>query len=108
MTQPFTTEDLFLHQKVQELDAAPDGAAVACTVRSVDREQDQYIACLWQIACDGSRPPRRLPPAPGLAQPPRWPPKGDPLPFASSRGGLPCVDLLPRDGGEARPVGDLP
>ena len=36
MTQAFTVEDLYLHQKVRELQAAPDGAFVAATVRSVD------------------------------------------------------------------------
>ena len=108
MTQPFTTEDLFLHQKVQELDAAPDGAAVACTVRSVDRQQDQYISCIWCIAADGSSPPRQLTRGPGQDQTPRWSPQGDRLAFVSTRGGSPRVHVLPRDGGEAEPLGQLP
>ena len=52
-TQPFTVEDLFLHQKVTELDAAPDGQSVACTVRSVDREKDEYISCIWSLPVEG-------------------------------------------------------
>jgi dipeptidyl aminopeptidase/acylaminoacyl peptidase len=108
MTQPFTVEDLYLHNKVQELDAAPDGSQVACTVRSVDKEQDGYVSCLWSLPVDGSSAPRQLTRGPGQDQAPRWSPKGDRLAFVSSRGGSPRVHLLPKDGGEAAPLGKLP
>ena len=58
MTKPFTVEDLYLHHNVRELDATPDGRQVACTVRTVDREQDAYVSCIWAIATDASAPPR--------------------------------------------------
>ena len=108
MTQPFTVADLYLHRKITELDAAPDGAAVACTVRSVDREQDDYVSCIWSIAPDGSSPPRQLTRGPGLDQSPRWSPQGDRLAFLSDRGGSQQVHLLPSSGGEAAPLGQLP
>src|SRR4051812_48571227 len=107
MTQPFTVEDLYRHQKVTELDAAPDGRSVACTVRSVDREKDDYLSCIWALELDGRRP-RQLTRGPGLDQSPRWSPDGTQLAFVSNRGGSPQVHLLPRDGGEAAPLGRLP
>jgi dipeptidyl aminopeptidase/acylaminoacyl peptidase len=108
MTQAFTVEDLYLHQKVDEMQAAPDGACVACTVRSVDREKDDYLSCIWAVAVDGSTPPRQLTRGPGLDQTPRWSPDGRQLAFVSDRGGKARVHLLPRDGGEAGAIGQLP
>ena len=108
MTQKFTVTDLYLHRKVKELSAAPDGAAVACTVRSIAREKDDYVSCIWCVAPDGSSPPKQLTRGPGRDQTPRWSPRGDRLAFVSSRGGSPQVHLLPRAGGEAAPLGQLP
>lgn len=108
MTKPFTVEDLYLHQKIQELDASPDGARVACTLRSVDRDHDGYVSCIWSVAVDGTGQPRQLTRGPGQDQAPRWSPDGSRLAFVSTRGGSPRVHLLPRDGGEAAAVGELP
>lgn len=106
MTQPFTVEDLHLHQKVTELAAAPDGQSVACTLRSVDREEDGYVSCLWAVGVDGEV--RQLTRGPGLDKAPRWSPEGARLAFLSDRGGTSRVHLLPRDGGEAAALGALP
>jgi dipeptidyl aminopeptidase/acylaminoacyl peptidase len=107
MVPPFTFEDLYLHRKVTELDAAPDGQSVACTVRSVDRDQDDYVSRIWSVALEG-QPPRQLTQGPGTDSTPRWSPDGARLAFVSTRGGSPGVYLLPRDGGEAAPLGKLP
>ncbi|HVE51817.1 MAG TPA: S9 family peptidase [Ramlibacter sp.] len=106
MTKPFTVEDLYLHQKVTELSAAPDGQAVACTVRSVDRDKDDYVSCLWHVGADGKA--AQLTRGPGLDKTPRWSPDGARLAFISSRDGDPRLHLLRRDGGEASPLGQLP
>ena len=108
MTQPFTVEDLYLYQTVKELDASADGKQVAFTVRSVDREQDGYLSCIWAVPPYGSSAPRQLTRGPGHDQTPRWSPRGDRLAFVSNRGGSPRVHLLPGDGGEAAPLGQLP
>lgn len=107
MPQPFTVEDLYLHRKVTGLEAAPDGRSVTCTVRSVDREQDDYVSRLWSLALDGGGR-RQLTRGPGEDKAPRWSPDGSQLAFLSDRGGTPQVHLLPRDGGEAAPLGKLP
>lgn len=107
MAKPFTTDDLYLHRKVSELDAAPDGRLVACTVRCVDREADDYVSCIWAVGLDGS-PPRQLTRGPGQDKTPRWSPDGRRLAYVSSRGGTAQVHLLARDGGETRPLGGLP
>jgi dipeptidyl aminopeptidase/acylaminoacyl peptidase len=106
MTKPFTVEDLYLHHKVTELEAAPDGRRVACTVKSIDREKDDYVSCIWSFAVDGSQP-RQLTRGPGQDKSPRWSPDGNQLAFVSNRGGSPRAHLLPRDGGEAAPLGEL-
>ncbi|HEX2545098.1 MAG TPA: S9 family peptidase [Ramlibacter sp.] len=107
MPQPFTTEDLYLHLKITELDGTPEGDLVACTVRSVDREQDDYVSCIWGLALDGSSR-TQLTRGPGTDNSPHWSPDGRQLAFLSTRTGAVKVYLLARTGGEAAPLGDLP
>ncbi|RYY06407.1 MAG: S9 family peptidase, partial [Alphaproteobacteria bacterium] len=78
MTKPFTIDDLYLHRKVSELEGSPDGKSVACTVRSVDREDDTYTSCIWSLAVDGSGA-RQLTQGPGKDQSARWSPDGTQL-----------------------------
>jgi dipeptidyl aminopeptidase/acylaminoacyl peptidase len=105
--QPFNVEDLYLHQKISDLHCTGASAAAACTVRSVDRENDSYISCIWCFPLDGS-PPLQMTRGPGADESPRWSPDGRRLAFLSSRAGSPQVYVMPRDGGEARQVSRLP
>ncbi|VWX55558.1 Dipeptidyl aminopeptidase/acylaminoacyl peptidase [Burkholderiales bacterium 8X] len=105
MRPSFSVHDLYLHQKITELHCASGPDLVACTVRSVDREQDGYVSCIWAYALDGSGA-RQMTRGPGLDQSPRWSPGGERLAFLSGRaGGSPQVYSMPRDGGEARQIG---
>jgi dipeptidyl aminopeptidase/acylaminoacyl peptidase len=105
--KPFTPEDLCLHQKLTELHCVPGLEIAAGTVRSVDREGDQYLSCIWAFSLDGA-PARQLTHGPGLDNTPRWSPKGDQLAFLSNRaGGSPQLYLMPRDGGESRQLGQF-
>lgn len=106
MPAPFTTDDLYLHRKVTQLAGAPDGRSVACTVRSVDREGDGYLSCIWQVPLEGE--PVQLTRGPGRDNSPRWSPDGKRLAFLSDRGGKAQVHILPGGGGEAAPCGEPP
>ncbi|MCR8958850.1 S9 family peptidase [Variovorax sp. S2] len=107
MTQPFSVEDLYLHQKVLDLHCAPGLQLAACAVSSVDRENDSYISCIWTFALDGSAA-LQLTRGPGRDESPRWSPDGTRLAFLSNRGGSPQVHLIRRDGGEAWQLGGFP
>src|SRR5438045_1049153 len=107
MTKPFEVDDLYLHQKVTELTCRAGLSRAAFTVRSIDREKDDYLSCIWSVELDGSQPPRQLTRGPGLDSTPRWSPKGEELAFLSSRSGVIQPWLLPAGGGEARPLGQF-
>ena len=107
MHQPFTVQDLYLHHKVIELHCAPGVDLAACTVRSVDRDNDSYVSHLWAFRLDGSMG-HQMTQGTGLDQSPRWSPNGDRLAFISGRsGGAPQVHVMQRDGGEARQLGSF-
>ena len=104
---PFTSDDLYLHLKITELDATPDGDEVACTVRSVSRDDDsyQYAVCTFPL---DDRPPMQLTQGTGgTDNTPHWSPDGTTLAFMSNRNGTPQVHTLPRRGGEAVLVGNF-
>jgi dipeptidyl aminopeptidase/acylaminoacyl peptidase len=107
MPTPFAIEDLYLHRKVLQLAAAPDGLSLACTVRSVDRDQDDYVSRIWMLGLHG-RDSRQLTRGPGNDNTPRWSPDGLRLAFLSDRAKTTQVHLLAREGGEAAPLGQLP
>lgn len=106
MPRAFQVEDLYLHQRVTELEAAPDGRSVTCTVRSVQREGDKYVSCIWSLPLEGE--PVQLTRGPGFDKAPHWCADGSQLAFLSDRGGAVRLHLLPAQGGEARPLGNLP
>ena len=54
MTRPFSPDDLYLHHKVSELHCDRASGTVACTVRSVDRDSDDYLSCIWALRFDGA------------------------------------------------------
>lgn len=100
--QDFSPDDLYLHQKVTDLHCVPGLPLAAATIRSVDREGDKYISCVWTLPLDGGKP-RQLTRGPGQDQSPRWSPDARQLAFLSNRaGGAPQLHVMQRDGGEAR------
>ncbi|MEU4550085.1 S9 family peptidase [Nonomuraea dietziae] len=77
----------------------PDGAAVAYTVTTADKDSDENHSEIW-LAAPGAEP-RRLTSGPhDLA--PRWSPDGRTLAFLRPVDGRPQLHLLPMDGGEPR------
>jgi dipeptidyl aminopeptidase/acylaminoacyl peptidase len=88
---------------------APDGSRVAFSADPVGRNEEKKRSTLWLATADGSA--RKLTAGTANDRDPRWSPKGDRLLFISNRL-APDQDedrlfLLPMDGGEATPLGDL-
>jgi dipeptidyl aminopeptidase/acylaminoacyl peptidase len=104
MKKPFTVADLCLHKKITELHCVSGLDQVACTVRSVDRDNDSYSSCIWAFDLAGDHC-AQLTRGPGLDASPRWSPDGQWLAFLSTRGqGAPQLHVMPRQGGDARQV----
>lgn len=106
MTNAFSIDDLYLHQRISGLHCASGVPLAVCAVRSVDRDADKYLSRVWCFARDGS-PGRQLTAGPGSDSSPRLSPDGRMVAFLSDRGGTTQVWLLPLDGGEARQVGSF-
>ena len=122
-------EDLYELRVPTQLDLSPGGRFVAFCVKSVAPGKDGYRSSLWIAAADGSSAARQLTVGSKNDSTPRWSPDGRTLAFLSDRGavlqaggggarpgkaeapdeGGTQVWLLPfADGGEARPLTDLP
>lgn len=106
MPQAFSVDDLYLHQRITELHCTDSRQEAAAVVRSVDRESDGYLSCIWSFPLDGGAP-RQLTHGPGQDTTPRWSPDGSQLAFVSNRGGTLQLYLLPRAAGEARQIGQF-
>jgi dipeptidyl aminopeptidase/acylaminoacyl peptidase len=106
--QPFTVEDLYLHQKITEIECSAAAGMAVCSVTSVDREKDGYVSSLWLYALEGNHT-LQLTRGSGKDNSPRWSPDGQQVAFLSDRaGGSPQVHVIGHRGGEARQVSRLP
>jgi dipeptidyl aminopeptidase/acylaminoacyl peptidase len=106
MTQAFTADDLYLHQRVSELHCVSGVPLAVAALRSVDREADKYVSRIWSFSPDGSAI-RQLTQGPGSDSSPRLSPDGRTVAFLSDRGGAMQVYLLSLEGGEARQLGQF-
>jgi dipeptidyl aminopeptidase/acylaminoacyl peptidase len=89
---------------------APDGEQVAF-VRQIPDDDESYESTVHLVPADESGEPRQFTVAEGSDSQPRWSPSGDRLAFVSNRGkddDRPQLWLIPVDGGEARPVTEVP
>lgn len=82
---------------------APDGGAVAYTVRTTDWEENGYDVEIWLWRPDGE-PMQATRTADGSSSSPAWSPDGRWLAFLADRGDGTQVHVLPVAGGEALPV----
>jgi dipeptidyl aminopeptidase/acylaminoacyl peptidase len=107
-----TEKDLFKFVWVGDPQISPDGSQIAFVRVSIDEKKDQYDATLWIARTDGSEPPRRL--SGGTRDTaPRWSADGKRLAFVRSaeREGQvqpSQIHVMSMDGGEARPITDIP
>jgi dipeptidyl aminopeptidase/acylaminoacyl peptidase len=102
----FEVDDLYLHRRITELHCAPTGDSIACSVQSVDRENDEDQSRIWCFGLDGDAP-LQLTQGPGNDTSPRWSHDGKVLAFISSRGGSPQLHVLPERPGDARQLGSF-
>lgn len=106
MSNPFAADDLFCYRKVTDIDCAYEQNLAACTVASIDRENDDLTSSIWIFPLEtGSS--WRMTMGQSKDTTPRWSPDGKELGFISDRAGTNQVFLISRDGGEARQLSSL-
>jgi len=116
--RPITATDLYAFRWIAAPQISPDGAKIVYTRVIVNAKHDGYETSLWIVAANGSA-------ASGGARPltagthdtsPRWSPDGRTLAFLRApdqkdKDGKPQpaqIYLLSLDGGEARPLNEMP
>lgn len=105
---PITPEALADLHHAFDLDLSPDGATVAYCVAPLGRKEEHPRHAIWIAREDAA--PRQFTGGTHADASPRWSPSGDRLLFLSDRakpGESQSLYLLPLDGGEALPLGDL-
>ncbi|HSE35985.1 MAG TPA: DPP IV N-terminal domain-containing protein, partial [Blastocatellia bacterium] len=106
-----TEMDLFKFAWIADPQISPDGSRVAFVRVWVNQKADRYEHALWIVPTSGG-PARQITAGPRDSSP-RWSPDGKTLGFVRSpekdgRPQPPQIYLLSLDGGEARPLTDVP
>ena len=103
----FRPEDIFLLELAADPQPSPDGRSVAFTLTQADEEADGYRSSIHLVPTAGGEPISLT--RGEKDSMPRWSPDGRWLAFVrAAEGGRPQAWVLPTNGGEARPVTDLP
>ncbi|WP_202080375.1 alpha/beta hydrolase family protein [Caldalkalibacillus salinus] len=106
-----TAEDLLKFKFVGDPQTSPDGTRVAYVLTQIDGEKDGYYSSIYVTDLeDEGRPYTYQYKADQLIRDttPKWSPNGKTLAFLSNRTGKKQIWLLPVDGGEAKPLTDVP
>ncbi|MDQ2950631.1 MAG: hypothetical protein M3R54_00040, partial [Chloroflexota bacterium] len=99
--------DLLRFVTIADVACSPDGARVAFTAVSIDREADDYRSTIWTADTSGGEP-KRLTTGPKKDGGPRWSPDGKQIAFLSDRErDKPQLYVMPSSGGEPRRLTDL-
>jgi dipeptidyl aminopeptidase/acylaminoacyl peptidase len=109
--RPIAETDIYSFRWVANPRISPDGLRIVYTYVTVNQKKDGYDTSLWIIPSSGGTA-RQLTSGPRDSSP-QWSPDGKMLAFArsSEKDGKPQpgqIFLLSMDGGEARPLTDLP
>jgi len=105
--KPFSVQEMVRLARVSDPRIAPNGAAIAYTLRETDYAANKGVQSVW-LYDNATKSSRKLTGFGGSAFSPRWAANGD-LYFISTRGGSAQVWRLDlKAGGEAQPVTQLP
>jgi len=109
--RPIAETDLYSFQWIANPRISPDGSRIVYTHVNVNQKHDGYETALWIIPSSGG-PARQLTSGPHDSSP-QWSPDGKLLAFvrAAEKDGKTQptqIYLLAMEGGEARPLTDLP
>ena len=109
--RPIAETDIYSFQWIASPRISPDGSRIVYTHVTVNQKHDGYETALWIIPSTGGSA-RQLTAGPHDVSP-QWSPDGRILAFAraSEKDGKPQpgqIYLLAMDGGEARPLTDVP
>ncbi len=109
--RPIAETDIYSFRWIANPRISPDGSRIVYTYVTVNQKKDGYDTSLWIIPSSGGAA-RQLTSGPRDTSP-QWSPDGKMLAFArsSEKDGKPQpgqIFLLSMDGGEARPLTDLP
>ncbi|MDG2201376.1 MAG: S9 family peptidase [Phycisphaerales bacterium] len=104
--KPVTPEDLKELVFVSDPQVSPDGSRVLFTRKTIG-DKNAYETSLWTVSTRrGAARPFTHGPRDGRG---RWSPDGSRIAFSSARDkNIPQIHLIDADGGEARPLTDLP
>jgi dipeptidyl aminopeptidase/acylaminoacyl peptidase len=110
--RPITETDLFRFVWIGDPQISPDGSQVVFVRVSVNQAEDRYETALWIVPSSGAAAPRQLTAGPRDTSP-RWSHDGRRLAFVRApekdgKAQAPQVYLLDMQGGEGRPLTDLP
>ena len=112
--RPITETDLFRFVWVADPQISPDGKRVAFVRVTVNEKKDGYDTAIWIVAADGGDAARRVHERAHGHDPPAGRPTATRLAFIRARArrtasrSRPALPDLPRQGGEARALTDLP
>lgn len=109
--RPITETDLYAFQWAGNPQISPDGSKIVYTLVKVTAKHDNYETALWITSASGG-PARQLTAGPHDSAA-KWSPDGKLLAFLRStekdgKPEPPQIYLLPMEGGEARPLTEIP
>jgi len=105
--RPLAKEDLLTLTFPGDPQISPDGGRIALTAKTVDAEKNRYLSHLWLYDVESDEL-RQFTFGEVSDTSPRWSPDGARLAFTRTVDKRTQIWTMPVDGGEARPLTDLP